>query len=429
MNIIERGDRFLQGLRDVDNRSAWDWRRCPRCGNRLTHKNGSYRRYPWGFSGRQAVRVQRHWCSGCRHSYSEQSALFVRGSWYAREVQRAAVDHWQHVGTSVRRTAEVLRSWLGRQERWCLWRPLDAAPPSAEACHLAASTVQRWLERAGQRAQQTVAGQLEGIATSGQVGTDGLWARLRGGSERVVLALVDNVSGLVWPPVVVAGEASATAWAHLFRQAQQAGLALDALRGVTSDGARGLLGCLDRLLWWVNHQRCVFHLWRNLAGELAARVSEATRGLAGEAATAAQVETRRELVTLVRAVLDASTEAEALAALARLAAHRLGVGLAARITEHLDALLVYRLGYNHGLVRVAPEWVWRDFRLRLSHGRNHGSAGRLERAALVWGIYRNFTPAQWRSERKRSYRRPGLSPLAMAGVPPGEISYLDALGI
>ena len=56
--------------------------------------------------------------------------------------------------------------------------------------------------------------------------------------------------------------------------------------------------------------------------------------------------------------------------------------------------MVYRLRYNAGLVRVGPEWVWRDFRLRLSHGRNHGSEVRLERAALVWAIYRNFTPAQ-----------------------------------
>ena len=35
-------------------------------------------------------------------------------------------------------------------------------------------------------------------------------------------------------------------------------------------------------------------------------------------------------------------------------------------------------------------------------------------------------------EEKRAqevYRHPGLSPLAVAGAPPGEISYLDALAI
>ena len=78
---------------------------------------------------------------------------------------------------------------------------------------------------------------------------------------------------------------------------------------------------------------------------------------------------------------------------------------------------------------MTPEWCWRDFRLGAGHGRNHGSVVRLERAALLWGVYRNFEPAQRRKERKRHYRRPGQSPLAMAGVPPGEVSYLDALGI
>ncbi len=106
-----------------------------------------------------------------------------------------------------------------------------------------------------------------------------------------------------------------------------------------------------------------------------------------------------------------------------------GAGLAAALGESLDAALVYRLAWHQGLGRVSPEWCWRDFRLRLSHGRNHGTDARLARAALVWAIYRNFTPAQERSERKRHYRRPGQSPLARAGVPPGEVSYLDALAI
>jgi hypothetical protein len=99
------------------------------------------------------------------------------------------------------------------------------------------------------------------------------------------------------------------------------------------------------------------------------------------------------------------------------------------VAAQLDAALVYLCGYNAGLGRVSPEWVWRDFRLRLSHGRNHGSDARLERAALVWAIYRDFEPAQGRCERKRQYRHAGQCPLAVAGVPPGEVSYLDALGV
>jgi transposase-like protein len=89
MNIIERGKAFLQSLQALAARSAWDWQQCPACGSRLTIKNGSYTRRPWYFSGRQRVRVQRHLCHTCAKSYSEQSALLVRGSWYSREVRRS----------------------------------------------------------------------------------------------------------------------------------------------------------------------------------------------------------------------------------------------------------------------------------------------------------------------------------------------------
>jgi hypothetical protein len=429
MNIVERARAFVQGLRALAGRSAWDWRRCPRCGETLTYKNGGYTRRPWFFEGRREVRVQRHGCHGCRRSYSEQSALLVRGSWYAREVHRLAIDHWQHVGSSVRRTAEWVRSWLGRQERWQLWRPLTEPPAEAARCHLSAGTVHRWLDGAGRAAERTVAGQLAGVPTSGQLGTDGLWAKLRGGAKRVVLVLVDGASGLLWPPVAVAEEATAPPWGRLFARATRAGLDLDALRGVTSDGARGLGAHLNQALEWVNHQRCVFHLWRLLAGQVAAQARAAAADLADEAARAARKRARRELMALLRGVFDAPSEAAARLALAELAAHRLGAGLAGAVAEHLEAALVHLKAYNRGLPRVAPEWCWRDFRLRLSHGRNHGSGERLERAALAWAVYRNFTPAQERYERKRRYRHPGRSPLAVAGVPPGTASYLDALAV
>ena len=134
MNIIERGRAFVQGLREVASRSAWDWRRCPRCGDTLTVKNGGRKVHPWTLEGRRAVRIQRHKCHSCGGSYSETSAMLVRGSWYARDVHRFAVDHWQHVGSSLRRTAELARSLLGRQERWLLWRLFQKEPEGGRAC-------------------------------------------------------------------------------------------------------------------------------------------------------------------------------------------------------------------------------------------------------------------------------------------------------
>jgi hypothetical protein len=429
MNIVERGRQFLQSLRDLATRTAWDWRRCPTCGDTQTQRWGRYRRRPWFLDGRKVVLVPRHWCTRCRKTYSEHSALLIRGGWYSREVRRCGIDHWQHLGSSVRAIAEDLRSLLGHQERWLLWRPLDPVPAAAAMCHLSASSVQRWLDAVGRQAQTTVCGQLGAVPSSGQLATDGLWARLRGESRRVVLLVDDGVTGVIWPPVVVAGEAAAEQWERLFERARDAGLILALIRGVTSDGAKGLASYLATTLTWVRHQRCVFHLWRGLAGELTARVNAAAVGLVGEVAKHVRREARRELVGLIRAVFDAPTHRDAQDAFARLAAHRWGKGLARRIDEHLDDALVHLLEYNQGLVRTTPEWLWRDFRRRVSHGRNHGTDLRLERAALLFAIYHNFEPAQERSEHTRHYRHPGLCPLAVAGVPPNGISYLDALSV
>ena len=181
-------------------------------------------------------------------------------------------------------------------------------------------------------------GQLEGIAFSEHLGrgcaassTDGLWARLRGGAKRVVLILaggaaepLDSASGLLWPPVVEAGEESRRSWRRLrpfstgclFQRAKEAGLDLEAIGAVTSDGAHGLVGYLREALAWVHHQRCVWHLWRNLARELARQASRvvdmakpAAAGLVAEGAArragrrcgSAAKQVRRELVALTRA--------------------------------------------------------------------------------------------------------------------------------
>jgi len=375
------------------------------------------------------VRVQRHRCQECRRSYAEQSPLWVAGSWYAREVRRYTLDWWLHGGGSLRRIAEMTRSLLGRQERWQIWRPLDTPGSSGERCCLSPSTLHRWLDQAGRAAQQSSAGQLEGIAATQAVGADGLWARLRGGAKRVVLMVVDSVTGLAFPPLAALGEAGAGVWQELFARARSAGLDVEGLRGVTSDGAYGLAAYVREGLAWVQHQRCVWHLWRTLGRELKRIAAATAQGMADEAAKQFRQRVRDELAPLIRAVIDAPSYAQGELALELLKAHEWGGSIAHLLNAQLDSILAHGVDYYRGLQRVGPEWYWRDFRLRLSRGRNHGSEQRLERAVLLWAVYRNFTPAQRRSERKRRYRYPGQSPLQVAGAPPGNISYLDALGV
>ena len=260
MNIIERAQQFVESKLGSAKRTGQDWRRCPWCEQTQTRKHGVYMRYPWTLEGRQEVRVQRHWCLLCKRSYSEKSAELVEKGRYARDVRRKAVDDWQHQGGSLRRIAELLRSEMGRQECWLIWHAPAKRPEGSEDCYLGASSVHRWLDGIGREAQKTIKGQLEGIANSGRVGVDGLWARLRGGVERVVLVVTDSLTGLVYPPVVVEGEKSASSWAKLFGRAGVAGLDLQALRGITSDGAHGLSAYLREGLNWVNQQRCILHV-------------------------------------------------------------------------------------------------------------------------------------------------------------------------
>lgn len=427
MNIVEQGRAVVQGLLGLRAKTEREWRECPRCGSSETIKNGGRWVRPWMLRGRREERIQRHLCRGCGRVYEEGSVERVKRSWYGREVRRMVVDLWQHDGLSVRKVAELARSWIGKQERWVLWGVGRNEPKDRLQCHLSPSTVERWLGAVGREARRRVPGQLEGVPMSGQMGTDGLWARLRKGKLGSVLALVDCVSGVVCPPIVVSNEIEARGWMRLFRRAEVAGVARDQILGVVSDGALGLRKCLRERMEWVNHQRCVFHLWRDLLAVIRRVATTAAADLTGAAADEVRKQVRGELVRLLKLVFDASTEAAAQIALGSLQNHPHGALIAATVASGLEAAFVHTKAHNQGLGRTVPEWTWRDYRLRLSHGRNHGSVIRQEQAAVVWAIYHNFTPAQWRQERKRRYRHPGQSPFQVAGLNTQGVSYLDAL--
>jgi len=429
MHIVARARAFVESLRAMGRRTESERRRCRACGSDHVYRHGFYTRYPCDVTGRQAVAVQRYHCQDCGATHSDEDPNLIPWGRYTRAVRRCAMDQWLHTGSSLRRTAEWLRSWIGHQERWEIWHPLPCAEPERPVCTLCASTVHYWLNEAGVQAERQVVGLHEGLTGSGLLGADGLWTRLRGGVVRVLLMLRDSVTGLLWPPVVAVGEEAAEAWATLFVQARQAGLDLAGLLAVVSDGAQGLLSYLRQSLPGVYQQRCVFHLWRNLGAELARQAAQAAAGRTGEEARAARQRVAEELVALVHGVLDAADGEAAEEALVQLRAHPGGAGLWRVLNQRLIELQTHTMAAHQGLGRVTPEWMWRDFRLRLSRGRNHGSAERLRRAGLVFAIYRNFTPAQWRQERRRHYRHPGQSALEVTGAAPQGCSYLDALQV
>jgi len=423
--MIDRGREFVQWIQELMERSEEEWRQCPHCGSKETCKNGTYLRHPQTLNGVKEVRIQRHLCRDCGKSYHEERPDLVPGSWYGRDVHRLAVDHWVHTRSSLRRTAELMRSWIGHQERWWQWCPWERLFPEKrerrEPCFLVASTVHRWTAKAGQKASEDISGQWEGIENSGQFGADGLWALLRDGAQRVVLMLSDVATGMVMATRAVDGEGKAANWGQLFERAREAGLSWKDIDGLVSDATNGLYSFVNDKMGRVHHALCHWHEWRILSRDVSKVVSEMTKE--------AQRQARKELGQLLHAILDASSFEAAEAGLQALKAHPYGKKLAQKVNRHFDRLLYHLLPDHQDLVRVSPEWVWRDFRLRLSHGRNHGSETRLEEAAQLWMVYHNFTPAQYRSERRRTYKHPGLSPLEVAGAPTEEISYLDALEV
>lgn len=418
--MIERGRRFVESLLRLAQRGERDWRVCPHC-DTYAIKNGTWTRRPWTLAGRKEIKVQRYLCQECGKSYSERDPRLVARSWYSRGVHRFGVDLWMYIGTSYRRAACLLRSLAGCQERWKLWHVIRGSDESGETCYLSPSTVQRWVRRAGKRARQGVRGQWSGIENSGQFGTDGLWARLRGLGKQVLLLLVDTATGLVWTTQAADDEANADAWEGLFQRASQAGLEWRDMDGIVSDGAQGLYSFLRAALSRVHHQRCVWHFWRNMAGDMARVSTAATEG--------DRTRRRAQVTNALHQVIDARHYEAAEDAMRRLRDDPTTAPLAQKVFEQLDRLLYHLHPGHEGLARVSPEWLWRDFRLRLGHGRNHGSRARLAEAGALWMVYRNFTPAQWRSEKKRRYKHPGLSPLQVAGAGPGKISYLDALEV
>jgi len=162
---------------------------------------------------------------------------------------------------------------------------------------------------------------------------------------------------------------------------------------------------------------------------MAQQIAMAVKGVVEEEAKEGRQQLKDELGRLLHAFFDAASYKHAEQALAELAAHACGKVLAEWLRPLQDAALIHLMDCHRGIKRVSPEWYWRDFRQRVSRGRNHGSEQRLEQALLIWAIYRNFSPAQRRSERKRHYQHPGQSPLEVAGAPPGRLCYLDALGV
>ena len=167
------------------------------------------------------------------------------------------------------------------------WGPLGRTP-AAEICDLLGEYNQSLVGSDGSGGGVNGGGAVaRGEAEHGGGGRRVMGALARRGEVGVVLAMVDTVSGLLWPPVVAAGEETQKAWEQMFQRGQKAGLAVGRLRGVAGDQGRGTPELSSaRQLRWVRQQRCLWHIRHNLHSKVKAAAAEAAPGLVAEAARA-----------------------------------------------------------------------------------------------------------------------------------------------
>lgn len=414
MSIVTQAIRFLTGLLHPPARPV-----CPSCGSTVWKKFGTYWRGRRCLDRLQPrVSIQRYQCKSCKRTWSERPPWLAPRKWYGRDVIRMSLDLAMDCTTSWRKLAGLARAILtgdGRALRWAPWRK---PKPGAEGVKLAHTTLWRWFQEAAQRARESesVSNRYQGLF-SGVLATDESWGWLRGIVDGLgrkvgfgVQVLVDGQTRLVFSLRRLEGQTEEALRVGIEGLAQR-GIDLQDLRVWLSDGLRTYEAILEMLnLWHVPRQRSVFHLWRNLAGEL--KVYSGQKGK----------EQADQLRKAIRAVWDAQSEREAVVGLMALVGQYGDDPLAAKTVWLLRSTFkeatLHLKGIVPGLARTSgvAEWVWRFYKRRLKLLQCFMSGGGAESFLDLYELYLNFHRYQTRKEWKRLYPYPGKCPLEIAGA-------------
>ena len=171
MNIIERGRSFVQKVRELARR----------VGMGLATLSPMWRDVDAQERGAIGV-IRGHWRGGRRCAYSvtgvTRAARSIQrgagvagaGSWYASgctSLCRGPVGAWAEFVTA---GGGVLAFADGSARALVAMAGMEEESPGAGDMHLHHSTVQRWLDGAGQKAEKSVAGQMAGISILGADG-------------------------------------------------------------------------------------------------------------------------------------------------------------------------------------------------------------------------------------------------------------------
>jgi len=404
-----------------------DDRCCPHCGSTLTKKNGTRQRTLRDLGGIRSVSIQRHWCFDCRRSYSEELPDIAPHHWYTRRAQRKFLDMYTTIGGSLRRCASWITAEVTGAGRTFLWDPLARVrwrghtPEPEPEIELSHTTGWRWVQAAGDSWRKREKAYAD-VPQSGAVASDATYVRIRG-VWTAILGIVDGIKRMTFGLFPLATAESDQEIERAFDLAAQAGLNLEQIKVFASDGASGFREFLARCLHWVRHQRCVFHLWRNVLPII-------TRY-----AAAAGDEWAAGLKTCIACVWNATTKAEAETMLKLLVGvygtQPIAQEAVCLVQDTFEQAMTHLVAGLSGLGRTSCvcEWVWRYYKDRVRQMGGFMSTDGCDHFNAVWEVALNFRRYQRRKERLRHYMYPGLCPLEVAGVMVQDVTWLDALAV
>ncbi|TLN09701.1 hypothetical protein FDZ71_09950, partial [bacterium] len=397
MDIVQRGAAFVQYLLSL-RRGGYG--KCPHCGSSLSKKNGTYKRHVRDLGGIRTVTMQRHFCHTCQRTWTDEAPEVAPHKWHARRVIRKSVD-LNTVGVALRTCADWATAEItgkGRTFHWDILARLPwwgRAPEPESEIAVSHTTIWRWVQQAGEKCRQQ-RGSYKGVAQSGVVVSDAAYVRIRG-LKTAVLGIVDGACRTIFGLWPLKTEESAADIEDAFSRAEGAGLNLEGIKVFTSDGGGGFRDFLARCLHWVVHQRCIFHLWRNVLPIIARYATD--KGKPWAAA----------LKLCIAAIWNAGSRAEAEVALRLLVAVFGSDAIACeavRIVQETFEQAITHLTTgmaNVGRTTNPCEWLWRYYKERVAAMGGFMSQGGCDNFNAVWATYMNFRRYQRRKERKRQY--------------------------
>ncbi len=421
--ILAKAQTFVNSLKAIVIHRGQRQGPCPYCKSDFVKRHGTRLRKVRGHAGKHTINVQRWRCCICRRTWSEPIpgvAPFMR---YSRAVIRKALDMYVFGGCSYRIVAQMLRSEINGTERARHWDPEGLEWPELpenRKIRLSHTSIWSWLQEAGRRANKDE-------NRFGEIRQSGIWvADSTLGKVRDlwvgVLGVADGVSRVVFETVRIVSE-SEDEVLRKFARLRGFGVNTKDIKGLVSDGAEAYRLVLEGVMKRVAHQRCIFHLWRNIGVHI--RRLKETKGEESAAA----------FKKAVRGVWDAASYEEArlgLEALKREWSMEQCVAPAVWLIEmSFEEATTHLKGIVEGMPRTSNvvEWLWRGYKRRVRLMGQFMSAGGMDSFNGVWALHVNFQRYQKRKERKRSVNTPGHCPVEMAGGQVGQLSWMDVLGI